>query len=108
MANGQPVAAGGGGQAPLPGWLGSAVQITTQVGIPTVFALVLLYFVLFKFTESVDKISMRLEKNADAVTSFTKMQADQLIELQKQTRALEDLARAQQYPRPQAFTLHGD
>src|SRR5215471_9500044 len=94
-------------QPPLPGWLGSAVQVTTQVGIPTVFALVLLYWVLFKFEGSVDRISMRLEKNADAVISFQKLQADQLIELQKQTRVLEDIVRQQSYPqsKPQAFVL---
>jgi hypothetical protein len=34
--------------APLPGWLGPVVQLTTQVGIPTVFAAVLLWFVLFR------------------------------------------------------------
>jgi hypothetical protein len=33
---------------PLPGWLGPVVQLTTQVGIPTVFAGVLLWFVLFR------------------------------------------------------------
>jgi hypothetical protein len=84
------------GAAPLPGWIGSAVQITTQVGIPTVFAMVLLWYVLFKFEGSMDKITERLERNAEAVASFTKVEAEQLAELQKQTRALEDIARAHQ------------
>jgi hypothetical protein len=32
--------------APLPGWLGPVVTLTTQVGVPTVIAGVLLWFVL--------------------------------------------------------------
>jgi hypothetical protein len=34
--------------AALPGWLGPVVTLTTQVGVPTVVAGVLLYFVLFR------------------------------------------------------------
>jgi hypothetical protein len=82
--------------APLPGWLGSAVQITTQVGIPTVFAIVLLWYVLFKFEGEIDKITLRLEHNAEAVAGFTEVQAEQLAELQKQTRALEDIVKTSQ------------
>jgi hypothetical protein len=88
-----------GPSAPLPGWLGSAVQITTQVGIPTVFAIVLLWWVLFKFEGSMEKIGERLERNAESVAGFTEVQSEQLLELQKQTRALEDIARANQ-PQP--------
>jgi hypothetical protein len=40
--------AGGPPAAPLPGWLGPIVTITTQVGVPTVIAGVLLWFVLFR------------------------------------------------------------
>jgi hypothetical protein len=36
------------GGPPLPGWLGPIVTVTTQVGVPTVFAGVLLWFVLLK------------------------------------------------------------
>ncbi len=90
MPNGPPPSAG---QSPLPGWLGSAVQITTQVGIPTVFALVLLWWVLFKFEGSMDKITERLEKNASSIQEFSKIEAMQLGELQKQTEALQDLSR---------------
>jgi hypothetical protein len=43
MANGTPPSA-----APLPGWLGPIVTVTTQVGVPTVIAGVLLWFVLFR------------------------------------------------------------
>jgi hypothetical protein len=89
---------------PLPGWLGSAVQVTTQVGIPTVFAMVLLWYVLFKFEGSMDKITARLESNAQSVQEFTKVQTLQLGELQRQTKALEDIAR-QRHVQPQAFTL---
>jgi hypothetical protein len=88
---------GPGAPPPLPGWLGSAVQVTTQVGIPTVFAIVLLWYVLFKFEGSMDKISERLERNADSVAEFSKIQAQQLAELQKQTAALQELARMSRY-----------
>jgi hypothetical protein len=93
-----------GTQPPLPGWIGSAVQVTTQVGIPTVFAMVLLWYVLFKFEASMDKITARLEANAQSVQAFATIEAQQLGELQKQTKALEDMARQPPY-RTQEFKL---
>ena len=50
------VVANGNYHEPLPGWLGSVVQVTTQVGVPTVFAGVLLWFVLFRVGETLDVI----------------------------------------------------
>jgi hypothetical protein len=91
---------GPGAPPPLPGWLGSAVQVTTQVGIPTVFAIVLLWYVLFKFEGSMDKISERLERNADSVAEFSEIQAQQLAELQKQTEALQEISRRPRAPVP--------
>jgi hypothetical protein len=46
-----------------------------------------------------EKIGERLERNAESVAGFTEVQSEQLMELQKQTRALEDIARANQ-PQP--------
>jgi hypothetical protein len=40
-----------------------------------------------------DKITARLEANAGAVAEFSKVQNSQLQELQKQTEALQDIAR---------------
>jgi hypothetical protein len=42
--------------APLPGWLGPIVTLITQVGVPTVMAGVLLYFVLFRLDYALDQI----------------------------------------------------
>jgi hypothetical protein len=51
MPDGPPTA-----QAPLPGWLGPVVTLITQVGVPTVMAGVLLYFVLFRLDYALDQI----------------------------------------------------
>jgi hypothetical protein len=51
---------------PLPGWLGSVVQITTQVGVPTVFAGILLWFVLFRM----DAALRVIEQSEDARTKL--------------------------------------
>jgi hypothetical protein len=51
---------------PLPGWLGSVVQITTQVGVPTVFAGILLWFVLFRM----DATLRVIEQSEDARTKL--------------------------------------
>ena len=51
MQGGPPPQGQGPASAPaaqLPGWLGPVVTLTTQVGVPTVVAGVLLYFVLFR------------------------------------------------------------
>jgi hypothetical protein len=40
----------------MPTWLNPLVTITTQLGVPTVFAGVLLWFVLFKVGGTLDKI----------------------------------------------------
>jgi hypothetical protein len=55
-------AAGGpSGSAPLPGWLGPIVTITTQVGVPTVIAGVLLWFVLFRLDTALKAIEQAEE-----------------------------------------------
>jgi hypothetical protein len=55
-----------GPSTPLPGWLGSVVQITTQVGVPTVFAGILLWFVLFRM----DAALRVIEQSEDARTKI--------------------------------------
>jgi len=39
-----------------PSWLAPLVSVTTQLGVPTVFAAVLLWFVLFKVGGTLEKI----------------------------------------------------
>jgi hypothetical protein len=63
MASGGAYPPGGSGPpslppaaAPLPGWLGPVVTLTTQVGVPTVIAGVLLWFVLFRLDTTLHQI----------------------------------------------------
>lgn len=72
--------------APLPGWLGSAVQVTTQVGVPTVFAAVLLWFVLMKVGGALESI----EKNEEDRTRIVAAMQDSFIAaLDRQTERFE-------------------
>jgi hypothetical protein len=78
MANGGPV-----GQPPIPGWIGSAVQITTQVGVPTVVAGVLLWFVLFR----VDGAMKIIQEQEETRTKMVSAMQDSLIAaLDRQSR----------------------
>lgn len=60
---------------PLPGWIGLVVQLTTQVGIPTVFALVLLWFVLTRL----DKALSVIETQEEARTTVVERMGDTFI-----------------------------
>lgn len=60
----------GGGSPPLPGWLGSVVQVTTQVGVPTVFAGVLLWFVLFKVGATLEVIEQGEEERTKIIAAM--------------------------------------
>lgn len=72
--------------APLPGWLQPLVTITTQVGIPTVFAGVLLYFVLFRL----DGMLQKIEDGEEARTRIIAAMQDTLVAaLDRQTQAFE-------------------
>jgi hypothetical protein len=53
MGNDPPVSQA---DSPLPGWVGSAVQVIAQLGIPTVFATVLLWFVLSNVSDTLKHI----------------------------------------------------
>jgi hypothetical protein len=83
-------APGGPGPAPsgppLPGWLGPLVAIVTQVGVPTVVAGVLLYFVLFRIDTSMKYI----QAQEDARTQLVMQMQKQLVEtLDQQTDRFE-------------------
>lgn len=90
--------------APLPGWLGPLVTVTTQVGVPTVVAAVLLWFVLFR----VDGAMKVIQENEEERTRMVNAMQDSLIaaierntnRLDKQTdtfvRAIDDNIRANQ------------
>lgn len=82
MANGTPPPTGFG-------WVDAAVRVVTQVGFPVVAAGVLLYFVLFRFTDQVTAVASRLEANASAIDRVTDMHAQEIDELKKQTGSLE-------------------
>jgi hypothetical protein len=74
------------GGPPLPGWLGPLVAIVTQVGVPTVVAGVLLYFVLFRIDTSMKYI----QQQEDARTQLVMQMQQQLVEtLDQQTDRFE-------------------
>ncbi len=75
---------------PLPGWLGSAVQVTTQVGVPTVFAGVLLWFVLTRVGGTLDMIQ---KAEDDRVRILAAMQDSLVAALDRQTMSFEKAIR---------------
>jgi hypothetical protein len=78
--------AGGPPAAPLPGWLGPIVTITTQVGVPTVIAGVLLWFVLFRLDSTLQVIERSEE---DRVRIIAAVQESIVAALDRQTIAFE-------------------
>ncbi len=82
MPNGQ----GSVGPSPVPGWLGQVASVTAQLGVPTVVAGVLLWFILFR----VDNSMKYIQAQEDARTEVVRMMQKDLIEtLQRQTTAFE-------------------
>lgn len=75
MPNGPPP---GSGAAPLPGWLGSAVQVTTQVGVPTVFAGILLWFVLFRMDATLKVIEQSEDARTKLITTVQESLAEHM------------------------------
>jgi hypothetical protein len=61
--------------APLPGWLGPVVTLTTQVGVPTVVAGVLLWFVLFR----IDGAMKDIQEQEDARTKLVAAMQESVI-----------------------------
>jgi hypothetical protein len=57
-----------GTSPPLPGWVGQIVGVTTQLGVPTVLAGVLLWFVLFRMGGTLDVI-MKEEDNRTRIAA---------------------------------------
>lgn len=55
---------------PLPGWLGSAVQVTTQLGFPAVVAGVLLWFVLTRVGGTLEIIQKQEEDRTRMVAAM--------------------------------------
>lgn len=76
---------------PLPGWLGPIVQVTTQVGVPTVIAGVLLWFVLFKMGGTLDMIQHQEEDRTRIVKA---MQESFLASQREQTDAFDKSIKA--------------
>lgn len=70
-------------------WVDAAVRVVTQVGFPVVAAGVLLYFVLFRFTDQVGAVAARLEANASAVDRVAQLHMNEIQELKRQTATLE-------------------
>jgi len=74
---------------PLPGWLGYAVAIVTQVGIPTVFACVLLWFVLTGLATTLRHIEDLEDERATILggmqSRLVEMQAKLVDSLDRQT-----------------------
>ena len=60
---------------PLPGWLGPIVTLTTQVGVPTVVAGVVLWFVLFR----VDSTLKIIQENEENRTRMVAAMQDSLV-----------------------------
>lgn len=83
MANGTP---GSSPPAPLPGWLGPIVTVTTQVGVPTVIAGVLLWFVLTRMGTTLDVIEHAEEDRTRIVAA---MQETLVDALDRQTKSFE-------------------
>ena len=75
---------------PLPGWLGPIVTVTTQVGVPTVVAGVLLWFVLFRLDTTLKIIEHSEE---DRVRIIAAMQDTVVAALDRQTKAFETAIR---------------
>jgi hypothetical protein len=77
---------GTGSPTPLPGWLGPVVTLTTQVGVPTVVAGVLLWFVLFR----IDGTLQYIQEQEDLRTKLVaQMQAELVETMEHQTAAFQ-------------------
>ena len=77
--------------APLPGWLGPVVTLTTQVGVPTVIAGVLLWFVLFRLDTTLNIIE---ETEGDRVKIIAAMQDTLVAALDKNADRFEKAIQA--------------
>jgi hypothetical protein len=79
-------ASGAGPAAPVPGWLGPVITLTTQVGVPTVVAGVLLWFVLFRLDGT---LAVMRQSGDDQVKVMAAMQDTLIAALDKQAARFE-------------------
>lgn len=75
---------------PGQGWVDVASRVIVQVGFPVVVAGVLLWFLLTHFTDSMNQITNRMERNAQVVEAFTDELKAHTIELKAQSIFLRD------------------
>jgi hypothetical protein len=80
----------GGGSAPLPGWLGPVVTLITQVGVPTVVAGVLLWFVLFRLDMTLRQIEVA---EAERVKILLRLEDSFVEALERQNVRFETVVR---------------
>jgi hypothetical protein len=57
---------------PLPAWISPWIAVTTQVGVPTVFAGILLWFVLFRLDGMLQAIESGEEKRTGIILEMHK------------------------------------
>jgi hypothetical protein len=89
---GSPHQNGGSSPLTLPSWLQPLAAIITQVGVPTVIAMVLLYFVLTNVSGALQKI----QEQEDLRTTFVaQMQKDLILSLNTQTEIFKGALDAQ-------------
>jgi hypothetical protein len=74
----------------VPAWVTTAVQVTTQVGVPTVFAGVLLWFVLSSIGTTMSKI---VEEEKARTATLVSMQGELLRALDNQADRFETVIR---------------
>ena len=72
----------------VPAWLQPMAQLITTLGVPTVFAVVLLWFVLGKFEGNMDAITTRMADNTQTARALIDSFRTELVELQAQTAEL--------------------
>jgi hypothetical protein len=70
----------------LPGWTGSAATLVTQVGVPTVVAGVLLWFVLFRLDTTLNQIEVAEQERIRILMS---MQDTLVAALERQSVSFE-------------------
>jgi hypothetical protein len=73
-------------QSQLPGWTGSAATLVTQVGVPTVVAGVLLWFVLFRLDTTMNQIEVAEQERIKILMS---MQDTLVAALERQSVSFE-------------------
>jgi hypothetical protein len=79
-----------GGPPPLPGWLGPVVTLITQVGVPTVVAGVLLWFVLFRLDMTLRQIEVA---EAERVQILLRLEDGFVAALERQNVRFETVVR---------------